>query len=172
VEKLKFDVMKTSWGYVAAAASRKGIRHLILPRSAKQVAFEDLCTELRGEELLPDEQHPLLTKLAAQLRNYFQGRVVEFSCKLDYNIATPFQREVWGITRTIGYGFTRHYGWIAERLGDPGSPRAVGQALGANPLPLVIPCHRVIAANGGLGGFSGGVEMKSRLLKLEGVILT
>ncbi|MBN1594416.1 MGMT family protein, partial [candidate division FCPU426 bacterium] len=68
-------------------------------------------------------------------------------------------------------GQTRTYGWIAEMIGDPGSKRAVGQALNANPMPLLVPCHRVTAARGRLGGFGGGVEVKSRLLKLEGAIL-
>ncbi len=172
MEKLKFDIVHTAWGYVALAASRNGLRHLLLPRPKKQEAFEALAAALRGETLMPENEHPLLKRVAAQLKGYFQGRPVEFSCKLDYNVASPFQREVWGITRTIGYGMTRTYGWIAEKIGDPGARRAVGQALHANPLPVVIPCHRVVAARGGLGGFSGGVEQKSRLLKLEGVILT
>ncbi len=171
MEKLKFDIVKTAWGYVAVAASRAGLRHLVLPQSGKAAAFDALHAELRGEELVPDDAHPLLRPLAAQLQEYFRGRPVEFRCKLDYNVATVFQREVWSIVRTIDHGHTRTYGWVATRLGEPGARRAVGQALHANPLPLVVPCHRVTAVGGALGGFSAGTEMKSRLLKLEGIIL-
>jgi methylated-DNA-[protein]-cysteine S-methyltransferase len=105
------------------------------------------------------------------LRHYFKGQPVDFNLKLDYNVATVFQRQVWCVARTIPYGATRTYGWIAEMMGDPESKRAVGQALNANPLPLLVPCHRVVAAKGRLGGFSGGPEMKLALQKLEGTIL-
>jgi methylated-DNA-[protein]-cysteine S-methyltransferase len=74
---------------------------------------------------------------------------------------------VWEITRLIPYGETRSYAWVAEQIGQPRAVRAVGQALGKNPLPIIIPCHRVITSNGKLGGFGGGLEMKKRLLSLE-----
>jgi len=74
---------------------------------------------------------------------------------------------VWQATRLIPYGETRSYLWVAVQIGKPGAARAVGQALGRNPLPVIVPCHRVIAADGGLGGFTGGLEMKRRLLELE-----
>lgn len=81
---------------------------------------------------------------------------------------TPFQRAVWGAARAIPHGRTRTYGEIAAAVGRPGAARAVGQALGANPVPLLVPCHRVVAAGGGLGGFTGGLDLKARLLALEG----
>ncbi len=171
MEKLRFDIIKIDWGYIALALSKHGLRHVILPKSQKQAAFEALCAATRGEELIPDNKHPLFKKLQVQLRHYFQGRPVDFNLKLDYNVATVFQRQVWCVARTIPYGTTRTYGWIAEMMGDPESKRAVGQALNANPLPLLVPCHRVVAAKGRLGGFSGGAEMKLQLQRLEGTIL-
>jgi methylated-DNA-[protein]-cysteine S-methyltransferase len=171
MEKLKFDIVKTAWGYVAVAASRQGLRHVVLPRSTKAAAFDALSVRLRGEQLLPDAEHPWLMAIGAKLTEYFSGRAVEFNCKLDYNVATVFQRQVWSVARTIDYGVTRTYGWVAARLGDPDARRAVGQALNANPLPVIVPCHRVTASRGRLGGFTEGAEMKSRLLKLESVIL-
>jgi methylated-DNA-[protein]-cysteine S-methyltransferase len=171
MEKIKFDILSTKWGFVALASGKRGLRHLILPQVKKQQAFDILCRQLHGEELVPDDSLPVFRELGAKLKQYFSGRPVEFIYKLDYNVATVFQREVWSVVRTIPPGQTRTYGWVAERLGDPDSKRAVGQALNANPLPLVVPCHRVVAAHGRLGGFGGGVEMKTKLLKLEGAIL-
>jgi O-6-methylguanine DNA methyltransferase len=97
------------------------------------------------------------------------GERVEFGdWPLDMRQATPFQRRVWRAVRRIPWGQTRTYWWVAVRIGDPRAARAIGQAMGANPLPLVVPCHRVIRTGGGLGGFGGGLEMKRRLLTLEG----
>lgn len=104
--------------------------------------------------------------LAKRLKAYFSGERVDFPDRLDLSQATDFEREVWRITQTIPYGETRSYGWIAKRLGKRGA-RAVGQALARNRLPVIIPCHRVVASDGSLGGYSGGVELKRALLRLE-----
>jgi methylated-DNA-[protein]-cysteine S-methyltransferase len=173
MEKLSFDIIGTPWGYVAAALSKHGLRHLVLPLPEKHAAFEALCSQIRDEKLVPDTKPIVFKKLAQQLRHYFQGRPVEFNFKLDYNVATIFQRQVWCVARTIPYGATKTYGWVADKVGDPESRRAVGQALQANPLPLLVPCHRVIASGGKLGGFSAdsSTEFKTKLLKMEGAIL-
>ncbi len=113
----------------------------------------------RTDELLPD--------LVERLRSYFSGSWVSFPDELDLSEATPFQRQVWQATRLIPYGETRSYLWVAKQTGRPAAVRAVGQALGKNILPVIIPCHRVIAADGSLGGFTGGLKMKRRLLELE-----
>jgi len=102
-----------------------------------------------------------------RLKAYFAGQRVDFSEKLDLSSATPFQRQVWRLTRLIPYGETRSYGWIAKRLGKIGAARAVGQALARNRLPVIIPCHRVVGSDRGLGGYSGGVGVKKSLLRLE-----
>ena len=102
-----------------------------------------------------------------RLRAYFSGHQIAFPDKLDLSGATPFQRKVWEITRLIPYGKTRSYLWVVEQIKQPGAAQAVGQALSRNPLPIIVPCHRVVASDGKLGGFSGGVEMKRRLLFLE-----
>ncbi|MFM8470201.1 MAG: methylated-DNA--[protein]-cysteine S-methyltransferase [Limisphaerales bacterium] len=91
---------------------------------------------------------------------------------LDLSCGTKFRLRVWAELRRIPRGQARSYGEIAEELGKPKAARAVGGACGANPVPVLIPCHRVLAANGGLGGFSGGLEWKRRLLAIEGVLLT
>jgi len=102
-----------------------------------------------------------------RLRTYFSGHKAAFPDELDLSAATPFQREVWEITRLIPYGETRSYTWVAEQIGKPKALRAVGQALGSNPLPVIVPCHRVLNVDGKLGGYSRGVEMKRYLLSLE-----
>jgi len=104
--------------------------------------------------------------VARQLDAYFAGRLEAFRVELA-EVGTPFQREVWAALRTIPYGQTISYGELAALVGRPGAARAVGTANGANPVCLVVPCHRVIAADGSLGGYAGGLERKRALLELE-----
>lgn len=116
----------------------------------------------------PDEYAGLVQEFQA----YFNGKRVTFNgVSLDLHTATPFQRKVWEAARSIPYGQTRSYRWVAEKIGKPEAARAVGQALGKNPIPVIIPCHRVIASDGKLGGFALGLEMKRTLLRLEGLFL-
>jgi methylated-DNA-[protein]-cysteine S-methyltransferase len=101
-----------------------------------------------------------------QLIAYFAGELTDFDIELELR-GTEFQRRVWNALRTIPYGETRSYGEIAEQIGAPGSARAVGWANGHNPIAIVVPCHRVIGANGSLTGFGGGLDRKRTLLELE-----
>lgn len=101
-----------------------------------------------------------------QLRDYFEGTRREFDLPLDLR-GTDFQLTVWRELARIPFGETISYGELARRIGQPAASRAVGAANGANPIPIVIPCHRVIGANGGLTGFGGGIETKKWLLALE-----
>jgi methylated-DNA-[protein]-cysteine S-methyltransferase len=107
---------------------------------------------------------------AVQLGEYFAGQRQEFDLDLAPG-GTEFQLRVWRALRAIPYGAVRNYGDIARAIGQPGAARAVGQAVGSNPLPIVIPCHRVIASDGSIGGFSGGLPIKHRLLAIENVEL-
>ncbi|MBL8645239.1 MAG: methylated-DNA--[protein]-cysteine S-methyltransferase [Rhodospirillaceae bacterium] len=113
---------------------------------------------------------PLLRKAKAQLDKYFDGKLEEFDLPLN-PAGTPFQKRVWQLMLKIPYGHTKTYGDLAAKLKS--SPRPVGTACGVNHLPIIIPCHRVLASNGGLGGYSGdgGLETKTALLTLEGVML-
>ena len=103
------------------------------------------------------------------LIDYFRGKEVEFLFPLDLKLegCTDFQRDVWEATSRIPYGQLRSYGWIASQISRPQAARAVGQALGANRLPIIIPCHRVVRSDGSLGGFSGGLHWKEGLIELE-----
>jgi methylated-DNA-[protein]-cysteine S-methyltransferase len=105
-----------------------------------------------------------------QLDEYFAGRRQTFDLTLAPE-GTPFERSVWNELARIPFGETRSYAEIARAIGRPGAARAVGRANGANPIPIVVPCHRVIGADGSLTGFGGGLETKSRLLELEGAAL-
>ena len=101
------------------------------------------------------------------MRDYFRGGRQTFPDDLDLSEGTPFQQAVWRTARSIPYGETRSYGWIAAAIDRPRAARAVGQAMGSNPLAIIIPCHRVVAGDGGLGGFGGGLDIKRRLLLME-----
>ncbi len=112
--------------------------------------------------------HPVLTEVRRQLTEYFAGERKTFTLPLDPS-GTAFQRQVWNALLTIPFGETRSYGQIAAQIGHPAAVRAVGAANGRNPLSIVAPCHRVVGASGALTGFAGGLDVKARLLALEGV---
>src|SRR6185295_1516538 len=115
-----------------------------------------------------DRRHPVLVEAERQLAEYFAGRRKRFALKLDVS-GTPFQRKVWNALLTIPFGETRSYAQIAKQIGHPSAARAVGAANGRNPLSIVAPCHRVVGSTGVLTGFAGGLDVKARLLALEGV---
>jgi methylated-DNA-[protein]-cysteine S-methyltransferase len=117
-----------------------------------------------------DDAHPLLNEAKRQLDAYFTRELHEFSLPLR-PAGTAFQQRVWKALERIPYGATVSYGDIARAIGAPGSSRAVGAANGANPLPIVVPCHRVIGSNGSLTGYGGGLDRKRKLLALETVAL-
>ena len=112
------------------------------------------------------DAHPVFRAAIEQLSAYFAGSLREFRLPLEM-AGTDFQMRVWRMLRDIPYGETRSYRDLAVALGNPAAVRAVGAANGANPLPIVIPCHRVIGANGSLVGYGGGLALKKRLLELE-----
>jgi methylated-DNA-[protein]-cysteine S-methyltransferase len=116
-----------------------------------------------------DARHPLLVEAARQLSEYFAGRRQAFSIALDPT-GTAFQRTVWEALMTIPFGETRTYAQLAAQIGHPGAARAVGAANGRNPLSIIAPCHRVVGSTGALTGFAGGLDVKARLLALEGAI--
>jgi len=113
----------------------------------------------------------LTRKAAQQLTEYFQGCLQQFDLPVDISALTQFQQQVLQLTMQIPYGSSTTYGELAGKVGSPGAARAVGGALGANPVPVIIPCHRVVASSGALTGYSatGGIMMKKFLLSLEGV---
>lgn len=115
-------------------------------------------------------RHPVLQTAIDQLREYFAGLRKAFDLPLDLSAGTPFQQRVWHELLAIPLGHTVSYGCISERLGQTKAVRAVGGAVGRNPIGIIVPCHRVIGANGTLTGYAGGLDRKTALLQLEGIL--
>jgi len=148
------------FGSLKVCASSKGIRRVLLP-SKEQNPIEET-------EVL-DERHPILVQAKNELTEYFKGARETFSVPFDID-GTQFQMDVWFTLRNIAYGETTTYGELAKKIGRPNAARAVGAANAANPIPIILPCHRVIGANGSLIGYGGGItllHMKQGLLTLE-----
>lgn len=121
---------------------------------------------VRLGELVKSETNHVLVQTERQLTDYFSGKRKEFTVPLDLR-GTPFQRNVWEALLAIPFGETRGYGELARKLGNPQAARAVGAAVGRNPISIIVPCHRVVGATGKLTGFAGGLDVKMRLLGLE-----
>ncbi|UCC16866.1 MAG: methylated-DNA--[protein]-cysteine S-methyltransferase [Dehalococcoidales bacterium] len=144
-------------------ATGKGVSTITLPSNTEEEAVISLGEKSGNGHLSID----LMPDLAERIISYFDGEKVSFPDELDLTSASEFQKKVWQAARLIPYGETRSYLWVATQAGNPRASRAAGGALGRNPLPIIIPCHRVISGNGGMGGFTGGIDMKMRLLALE-----
>lgn len=114
-----------------------------------------------------DDHHPVLQAAAQQLHAYFDGQLNTFDLPLDLSAGTPFQQSVWQALLSIPAGQTRRYGELASQIGRPAAVRAVGAAIGRNPLSIVVPCHRVVGADGSLTGYAGGLDRKAALLERE-----
>lgn len=149
--------LPTAIGTLVLVADEQGLSRIILP------PCPDRCNAF---DKITAADHPILDAAAGQITAYLQGRLTDFDLPLSL-AGTRFQQQAWAVMRTIPYGTTRTYGEIARELGNHGRARAVGGAANANPVPLVIPCHRVVGANGRLTGFAGGLAMKKYLLELE-----
>jgi methylated-DNA-[protein]-cysteine S-methyltransferase len=161
--KLEYITFKTRIGWMGILASEKGLLATTLPKSSEKEALKEIGSAVEQAARAPRR----FADLTERLKAYFSGKRVEFTDVLDLSGVMPFQQQVWQQTRLIPYGGTRSYLWVAEQIKRPKAARAVGQALGSNPLPIIVPCHRVVASDGRLGGFSGGLEMKRRLLVME-----
>ena len=158
------EVFETAWGWMALCWRGDTLFRVVLPARRRQVV-----SKLSG--LAVPLGKGARSRLAQRCGRYFEGERVELSAPVEFPAASEFRRRVWEVTAQVPYGEVVTYGEVATRAGRPGGARAVGQAMAHNPVPLVVPCHRVVAADGTLGGFSaeGGVELKRRLLVLEGV---
>ena len=162
-DTLYYTVFKTKRGWIGILGSKAGLRAVTLPKNTQQQALNSLGEHSKQAISSPE----LFSNLEQRLQDYYSGNQTTFSDKLDFSDATAFQQQVWEAARLIPCGETRSYGWVAKQIGKPSAARAVGQALGKNPFLVVVPCHRVIAGDGSLGGFGDGLEMKRKLLKLE-----
>jgi methylated-DNA-[protein]-cysteine S-methyltransferase len=161
-------IFKSPWGWVGISETAKGIDAIALPQRSKR-AIEFGLRTMAGEPFEPGES-ARLEAARRQLLDYLAGKRDTFDIPLDLSRGTAFQRRVWRTLQRVPFGKLRSYQWIAARVGGQRYARAVGNAVGANPLPIVLPCHRIVAQDASLGGFSCGLPMKRKLLTLEGTL--
>ena len=159
-------IFKSRWGWMGVSETTKGIDAVVLPKVSRQAVLSEL--RLSSAELREGRTSPRLREAQAQLTGYLAGARRSFDLSLDLSRGTSFQQKVWRTLRRVSYGRLRSYQWVAVRIGGSEYARAVGNAVGANPMPIVIPCHRIVAQDMSLGGFSGGLPTKRKLLTLEG----
>jgi O-6-methylguanine DNA methyltransferase len=164
---LNADDTPPAWGWIGLVASEHGLRLLSLPASTHELAQRYVRKHYADVTVVRDDD-PFLLDVAAQVQAYFDRRLEKYDVVLDLRGHTHFELSVWAATARIPYGETRTYAWIAGQVGGgPGAAQAAGMALANNPVPLIVPCHRVIGSDGSLHGFAGGLDMKARLLALE-----
>ena len=161
-------VFRTPWGWMGVSETTKGIDAVVLPKSSRQAVLSELG--LPSAKLLERPISPRLREAQAQLIGYLTGIRQSFDLPLDLSRGTGFQQKVWRTLQRISYGRLRSYQWVAARVGGRQYARAVGNAVGANPMPILIPCHRIVAQDMSLGGFSCGLPTKRKLLTLEGTL--
>jgi methylated-DNA-[protein]-cysteine S-methyltransferase len=171
-QPLVWAVVPTDIGPLLLAATREGLVNVVFHASdtVRDKALERLASRL-GTEPVENPRSPLLAEAIRQVTAYFAGRLHDFALPLDWSLITGFNRQVLReLASGVPYGTVVGYGDLAGRVGQPGAAQAVGVAMGSNPLPVVVPCHRVVESGGGIGGFGGGLETKRKLLALEGVL--
>ncbi|MDP2899683.1 MAG: methylated-DNA--[protein]-cysteine S-methyltransferase, partial [Candidatus Bathyarchaeota archaeon] len=167
VEKIYIAGLETPLGTMWAAASEKGLVQFSMSGD-REGFMRELKARIKAEYV----EDPIKFKaLKAELARYFEGEELIFKGPFDMR-GTPFQVEVWKALHSIPYGKLTSYGGIAKQIGRPKAVRAVGNAVGDNPMGLILPCHRVVSSSGGIGGFSTGLEWKRKLLAQEGIFDT
>lgn len=171
-QRVVWAVTGTAVGPLLLAATDTGLVNVVFHAAGaiRERALERLAARF-GAEPVEDPGAPPLAPAIRQVEAYFAGRRTRFDLPLDWSLTSGFHRRVLReLAAGVPYGSVVGYGELAERVGQPGGAQAVGAALGANPLPVVVPCHRVVESDGGIGGFGGGLEAKRKLLALEGVL--
>lgn len=172
VRTLEWAVVDSGVGPLLLAATAAGLVSVVFHAegAVRERALARLVERLGGPEPVADRSGRLADPIRA-LDAYFAGGLRDFRLPLDWSLTGGFNRQVLReLAAGVPYGTTVGYGELAARVGQPGAAQAVGAAMGANPLPVVVPCHRVVESDGGLGGFGGGLETKRRLLVLEGIL--
>ncbi len=161
-----FERHDSPLGVIIVGATREGLVRVGLPAEDEDAVLQQLAERLSPRVL---EAPAELDDVRRELDEYFDGRRHEFDLPLDWSLTTgDFRRKILERTARIPYGETASYRDVATRAGSPNAVRAAGSALATNPLPIVVPCHRVLRSGGGLGGYAGGPETKAALLHLEG----
>jgi len=161
-----YTISDSPFGPLLLAATPKGLVKVSLPGHDPEEALEDLAARVSPRLL---EAPARLEETRRELDLYFEGKLTEFELPLDWQLSKDFRRRALRAIDRIPYGRTRSYTEIARSAGNERAVRAAGTACGSNPIPIVVPCHRVLRTSGGLGGYGGGLPMKEALLELEGI---
>jgi methylated-DNA-[protein]-cysteine S-methyltransferase len=166
-------------GDLILAATPRGLREIEFGTEVADPEYADRLRQRGAEPVHVDrfedanpEARQNLERAAAQLSEYFAGQRAGFDLPLDWGAMPPFQRAVLEATADVPFGHLDTYAGIARKIGNPRATRAVGNALGRNPIPVIVPCHRVIRSDATIGGYTGGLDKKQRLLSLEGVLIS
>ncbi len=169
--KLKFYLCETKLGWIGLALSESGLRATTTPRPSR----DDALREIAEVGAMEPAREAEAGDLPRRLRAFADGESVDLNADIDWDSlsasgrsVTGFRRAVLEETMRIPAGETRSYGWLAQKVGSPRAARAVGRVMATNPLPVVVPCHRVVAGDGSLHGYGGGLDTKAALLRLEG----
>jgi methylated-DNA-[protein]-cysteine S-methyltransferase len=168
-EPEQYTVFDTAFGVCGVRWSESGVTRFALPQADGYKTEERVKATV--QDCRCDDAPPAIAHLIAEIQRYFAGEEIDFSdVAIDVKDRNAFERSIYAAARAIGFGYTATYGELARRAGAPRLTRETGQALGRNPVPLIVPCHRIVAADGKLGGFSapGGNATKERMLALEG----
>jgi methylated-DNA-[protein]-cysteine S-methyltransferase len=164
---VSYAAVDSPFGSLLAASTERGLVRLAFPEENVDAVLERLATRISPRIVeAPAAPQPLLR----ELEEYFSGQRREFELELDWSLIGPFGRKVLTVTSEIPYGGVLSYSEVAAEAGSPRGSRAAGNALGSNPIPIVIPCHRVLRTGGSLGGYGGGLDRKRWLLELEGAL--
>jgi O-6-methylguanine DNA methyltransferase len=164
--KVYYSRFDSPFGHVFVASTSKGVC-LVSFSKITEAKFLSLLGKIYKNEATRDDK--VLANVKKNLLDYFNGKPVSFKIPLDLSIGTQFQRKVWRKVKEIPYGELRSYKWVARSIGSAHASRAVGNAVGRNPVAPIVPCHRVICSDGSLGGYTSGIAIKKRLLNLEGI---
>lgn len=177
-DRMWYTRVESPLGDLILAATRDGLREIDFGKEVSEMDFvrrvrESGADAVRLEQCERAEPEAQLTlqRTAQELQEYFNGQRARFDVPLDWGSMPPFRRAVLEATASVPFGHLDTYGGIARRIGNPKATRAVGNALGRNPLPVIVPCHRVVRSDASLGGYTGGLDIKEHLLQLEGVTL-
>ena len=162
--KLKFYLCETKLGWIGLALSENGLRASTTPRPSR----DDALREIAEVGTMEPAREAEAGDLPRRLRAFADGGPVDLIADIDWDGLSGFRRAVLEETMRIPAGETRSYGWLAQKVGSPRAARAVGRVMATNPLPVVVPCHRVVAGDGSLHGYGGGLDTKAALLRLEG----
>jgi methylated-DNA-[protein]-cysteine S-methyltransferase len=165
-EQLTFHLCETERGWVGLVLSAHGLRATTLPRPSREEALREVMEQGASGPSMEADLADLPERISALASGHYENLAVH----VDWNGIAGFRRAVMEETIRIPAGETRSYGWVAAKAGHPRAARAVGRVMATNPLPLVVPCHRVVGSNGTLTGYGGGLPMKEALLRAEGAL--